>query len=981
MILQKQLSGNHPGSTLKNHTGENISSNPTETAARLLEIVRSLLAEIHPGQDESYKPVLDSSLDRDLGLDSLAQVELLVRIEKSFNIAMSEQVLATVDTVRDLLRAVLSSGTRKHQSAAKEITAIKLEQVEESPFMAESLVEVLEWHVKNHPDRPHIRLFSDQNNGEVITYQELWHQAEINASGLQHFGLAPGEAVLIMLPTGREYFFTFFGILLAGGIPVPVYPPGRLKQIEEHLQRHSAIANNSLAKIMVTMDEAKQFAKFMHTHAINLRHVLTPLDLHRTGTKALPGFRRPRLTKDNIAFLQYTSGSTGMPKGVVLTHANLLANIRAMAKVINVTSEDIFVSWLPLYHDMGLIGAWFGSLHFACQLIIMPPLAFIAKPQRWLWAIHKYGGTLSAAPNFAYELCLRRLEDKDLAGLDLSSWRIAFNGAEAVNPVTAKRFIERFADYGFRAATMLPVYGLAESSVGLAFPKPGSGIRIDRIDRQAFMNSGTAIPVRKSDPDGLEFISCGEPLPGHQIRIVDAADRELPERMEGSLQFTGPSTTSGYFKNPDKTKELFHNEWLDSGDKAYFAEGNLYITGRSKDIIIRAGRNIYPVELEEAIGKVEGIRAGNVAVFGSTSSDSGTERLIVLAETRKKDQRAYERLRAEINAIATDLVGGPPDEVVLAPPNTVLKTSSGKIRRNASRAIYERGMIGKEHQAVWLQVARFTLQGLLPRYRIIIRQIKALFFASWCWLLYCLLAPVVGFLVLLLPTEKSRWSVMRLAAKFLSGLTATKIMLHGRENLPDKNKTVIYVSNHASYLDGYVLTAVLSRPFSFIAKAELKDKPAVYTLLKRIGTLFVERFDQQKGIADANEIIDQGRAGRSLFFFPEGTFMRMPGLLPFRMGAFATAVRTSMPVIPIAIRGTRSILRAGSWFPRHGTISVTIGQPISPDTVAGGPKQDTWTAALALRDNTRQWILMHCGEPDLGHERPRLQPEGPSLNQ
>jgi len=959
---------------------DKISSDTTsETASRLLEIVRGLAAEIHPDYKESIKPALDSSLDRDLGFDSLTQMELLARIEKSFTISLSEKILPTVDTVRDLLRAVMGSGVRKHEGIAREISTIKLDEVEDAPLKAETLVEVLEWHVKNHPDRPHIRLYSDQETDEVITYLDLWNGAELVAAGLQHSGLEHGESVLIMLPTGPEYFFTFFGVLLAGGIPVPVYPPGRLKQIEEHLLRHTAIAKNCLARIMVTVDEAKQFAKLMHTQVVNLRHVLTVPELHQAGSKSLSGFRKPALSAGNIAFLQYTSGSTGMPKGVVLTHANLLANIRAMAKVNNVSHEDVFISWLPLYHDMGLIGAWLGSLHFACQLVIMPPLAFIAKPQRWLWAIHKYGGTLSAAPNFAYELCLRRIDKKDIQGLDLSSWRIAFNGAEAVNPESIRRFIDRFAHHGFRPETMMPVYGLAESSVGLAFPKPGSTIMIDKIDRHTFMGTGKASQAGEGGTDPLEFVSCGQPLPGHQIRIVDATDRELPERTEGSLQFTGPSTTSGYFKNPDKTKEMFHGQWLDSGDKAYLAAGNVYITGRTKDIIIRAGRNIYPVELEEAIGKVDGIREGNVAVFGSKSLESGTERLIILAETRKKNEEVLAQIRNSINTIVTDLAGTPPDEVVLAPPNTVLKTSSGKIRRNASRDIYERERIGKPQQSVWLQLILFKLKGLRFRLRSSLQQLKPAFYASWCWFMYCLLAPVVGVLVFILPVEKLRWTVMRLGVKFLAAFTGTKLIAKGINNLPGKTKTCVFISNHASYLDGYALTAVLDRSFSFIAKAELKDKPVVYILLKRIGTMFVERFDQQKGIKDAKTLTDKGMGNRCLFFFPEGTFMRMPGLLPFRMGAFETAARTGLPIVPIAIRGTRSILRADSWFPRHGTISVTFGKPITIDKTYS-EEQGTWSAALQLRDKTREWLLLHCGEPDLGHERPRLQPSGPTLN-
>jgi 1-acyl-sn-glycerol-3-phosphate acyltransferase len=603
----------------------------------------------------------------------------------------------------------------------------------------------------------------------------------------------------------------------------------------------------------------------------------------------------------------------------------------------------------------------------------MPPLSFIAKPQRWLWAIHRFGGTLSAAPNFAYELCLRRIDDKDLEGLDLSSWRIAFNGAEAINPGSMQGFIERFAAHGFHANAMMPVYGLAESSVGLAFPAPGSGPKVDRIKRAPFMDSGLAVPAEESDKQALEFVFCGQPLPGHQVRIVDANDRELPERTEGSLQFMGPSATSGYFRIPAKTGRLFHGQWLDSGDKAYIAAGDIYITGRTKDTIIRAGRNIYPMELEEAIGKVDGVRAGNVAVFGSTSAKSGTEELVVLAESRKKDPQDQEAIRSSVNAVVTDLIGTPPDKVVLAPPNTVLKTSSGKIRRHASKELYEKGLIGKPQRAVWLQITRFYISGLVPRWRRNLLKTKAVLFAAWSWLLYGMASPIVWLLVVLLPVEAWRWVCMRYATRILAFLSGVRIMGHGLKNLPSRDMPCIFVSNHASYLDAYALVAVLDRPISFIAKQELQEQAVVSIPLKRIGTVFVERFDQQKGLADARLLEEMGRRGHSLFFFAEGTFSRMPGLLPFRMGAFETAARSGLPIIPIAIRGTRSILRSGSWVPRRGLISVSIGKPITLET-EDIMDQDMWKKALILRDRTRNWILNHCGEPDLEHERPFFQP-------
>ena len=286
-----------------------------------------------------------------------------------------------------------------------------------------------------------------------------------------------------------------------------------------------------------------------------------------------------------------------------------------MGKAVQVTSTDVFVSWLPLYHDMGLIGAWLGSLYHAFPLVVMSPLTFLARPERWLWAIHKHRGTLSASPNFGYELCLRKIPDTALAGLDLSSWRMAFNGAEPVSPETIARFAQRFGQYGLRPQAMAPVYGLAECSVGLAFPPPGRGPLIDCIRRDSFMRTGHAEPAGSDEADVLRVtrMRAGR-FSGHEIRIVDATGRELGERVEGHLEFKGPSATSGYFRNPEQTRLLFHGEWLDSGDFAYMAEGDVYLTGRSKDIIIRAGRNIYPYELEECRGRhprhPQGLRCG-----------------------------------------------------------------------------------------------------------------------------------------------------------------------------------------------------------------------------------------------------------------------------------------------------------------------------------------------------------------------------------
>ncbi|HEX9672693.1 MAG TPA: AMP-binding protein, partial [Burkholderiales bacterium] len=680
-------------------------------ADALVEMVRKLAGELHPSR-AAIPSSLDGRLEQDYGFDSLGRVELFLRIERNFGVSLPEAVMAEAETPRDLLRAMLAaSPLHLAQPVSMErVSALALES--ETPDEAATLPEVLVWHVQRHPDRPHIVLQDEEGGERIVTYAELDQSARAVAAGLIERGVEPGRAVAIMLPTSVEYFFSFFGILLAGGIPVPIYPPARLSQIEDHLKRHAGILSNALTRVLITVPEAKRLALLLKPRVDTLQDVVTPAELMRPGAPAAAHRANPQ----DVAMLQYTSGSTGNPKGVVLTHANLLVNIRSMGRALRVTPADVFVSWLPLYHDMGLIGAWMGSLTFGFKFPVMSPLTFLARPERWLRSIHRHGGTISGGPNFCYELCLRRTQDADLKGLDLSTWRLAFNGAEPVSPDTMAAFTQRFTRFGFRPEAMTPVYGLAEATLGVAFPPPARGVKLDRVDKDRFMRGGEAVPVAPEHADALTFVACGPPIPGHQIRVVDASGRELPERAEGHIQFSGPSVTSGYYRSPELTQELLHGEWMDTDDYGYVAEGEIYITGRIKDTIIRAGRNIHPYELEEAIGNLDGVRKGCVAVFGSPDHRSGTERVVVLAETRETDAARRDALHDRISDLAVSLIGTPPDDIMLAPPGTVLKTSSGKIRRVASREVYERGGTSGA-RAVWWQVVRLTWSALLPQAR------------------------------------------------------------------------------------------------------------------------------------------------------------------------------------------------------------------------------------------------------------------------
>ena len=930
---------------------------PDATADAVLAIVRELAAELHPAK-AGTPATLDSALERDLGFDSLGRVELMLRLGRAFGVSLPENVLVTSETPRDLLRAVQAARPGSPLHPAAQIAETAPLAVADIPDRAGTLNEVLEWHVGAHPERVHIVLCNDADAEEEITYAKLAAGARRVAAALRAGDLQPGATVAIMLPTSAEYFYSFIGVLLAGAIPVPIYPPARPSQVEDHMRRHAGILSNARVAALITVPEARALALLLRSQVPTLTNVLTRQDLREDDTGTADHAARP----EDIAFLQYTSGSTGSPKGVVLTHANLLANLRGMGRAVQVTSTDVFVSWLPLYHDMGLIGAWMGSLYFAFKLVVMSPLAFLARPQSWLWAIHRHRGTLSAAPNFAYQLCARRIAEPELEGLDLSSWRHAFNGAEPVSPETLEEFAARFARYGFRREALAPVYGLAESSLGVGFPPPGRGPKIDRIKRNVLANAARAEPAGADDTDVMQVVACGHPLPGHQVRVVDRQGHELAERQEGRLQFKGPSATSGYYRNPDETRKLFSGDWLDSGDYAYIAEGDIYLTGRAKDIIIRAGRNIYPYELEDAVGNISGVRKGCVAVFGSTDPRTNTERVVVLAETREKNAQARAALTERINDCALELIGMPPDEIVLAPPRTVLKTSSGKIRRAACRELYDKGGRSVLERALWLQLVRVALASLLPQLRRSVARLSDWLYAGYVWLWFGLLAPPTWLIAASLPRPRRSWSLSRMAARALFRMTGIPLVTRGIENLPPARQPCVLVINHASYLDGIVIVAALSRPYGFVAKRELGEHFVSRVYLRGIGSEFIERFDLQRGLEDTDRLLQKLRAGHSLAFFPEGTFRRMPGLLPFRMGAFVLAAQANVPVVPVTIRGTRSILREGQWLPRRAMITVAVGAPITP----ASPE---WNGAIGLRDAARQAMLEACGEPDLALEQ------------
>jgi 1-acyl-sn-glycerol-3-phosphate acyltransferase len=922
-------------------------------AQELIAVVAELVRELHPQRVRFIDIESSSRIERDLGIDSLGRTELILRIERAFRVRLPAKTIGEAETVGDLLRALEQAGPARDRAALQAPQILTLPTVPPASA-AKTLIEVLEWHAARHPDRLHLSVLQDETTilGS-LTYAELAAKAQSAARSLAAHDVSPGDRVAVMLPTSVDFFIAFFSILYAGAIPVPIYPPMRLSQLEDHLRRQVGILRNAGACLLITMPEGRRLARLLRAQVETLNSVENVENLTALAAQvALP----PPSNADTVALIQYTSGSTGDPKGVVLSHSNLLANIRAMGSVMDASSADVFVSWLPLYHDMGLIGAWLGCLHFAAALYVMSPLSFLVRPESWLWAMHRFRASFSASPNFGFELCINKIANSDLEGLNLSSLRMVANGAEPVSPQTLRRFIERFGDYGFPPGAMAPVYGLAECSVGLAFPPLGRGPLVDRVSRDRLSASGVAEPAPPDDLRPLEIVACGQPLPGHEIRIVDEAGLELGDRREGRLEFRGPSVTRGYFNNETKTRELIHDGWLDSGDRAYMAGGDVYITGRIKDIIIRAGRHLYPQEIEEAVAEIPGIRKGGVAVFSVSDPRVGTERVIVLAETREVDPAAKAKLQALAHEVVTNTAGTPPDEIVLVPPRMVPKTSSGKIRRSAAKELYISGQIEAPKSAFWVQLLRLSLAGFRPQIGRFARLLREMLYAAWWWLVVALSFVLAWFAVMLLPRRSWRWTTVRAIARIALTTIGVPVTVSGLKRIPYGNAMLVF--NHSSYMDALALSAILPGEPVYVVKRELADEIFAGPFLRRLGALFVERYDTSESLADAEAIIAAARQGRNIVFFPEGTFTRRPGLSEFYLGAFKVAAQADLPVLPGIIRGTRTMLRSDQWFPRWTRLNVQIEEPIKPSGM-------DFASLVWLRDAVRRVVLAHCGEPDI----------------
>jgi acyl-CoA synthetase (AMP-forming)/AMP-acid ligase II len=527
--------------------------------------------------------------------------------------------------------------------------------------------------------------FVGGTNGDdetVRSYAEVQQRAWQIARSLREAGLRRGDLVAVVMPDAEAFLSTLFGASLAGVIPASVYPPSQMSDVARYLDLTAAMLRSADARAVVTTAAlARDFA--------SLRSVCPALALVLTvdalDAPAVEPDERPTL--DDVAFVQFTSGSTSTPKGVVLTHRNVSANVDAINGPAGLATGDgdVAVSWLPLNHDMGLVGMALGPLYSRRPGVLMPPALFVRRPAEWLRAMTRFGGTISFAPSFAYDLCVRRIKDRDLAGIDLTSWRIAGCGAEPIHAPTLSAFAEKFAAVGFRETSFFPSYGLAEHVLAAAFPPRGRRPRCERLSLEDLNDRRAARPARRGGKT-VTLVSCGRPFSEHAIRIVGDDGHPLPERMVGEIVLAGPSVMVGYYKQEVLTNQVLRDGWLHTGDLGYLSGGELFVCGRTKDIIIVNGRKFHPQDLEWAVDDLAGVRRGRVVAFGAT--DPGRrDRVVIIVEPN--GTVPGEALVDSIRRQVSDLFGLYVDEVALVPSGTVGRTTSGKVQRAATRARYE----------------------------------------------------------------------------------------------------------------------------------------------------------------------------------------------------------------------------------------------------------------------------------------------------
>ncbi|MCP3136808.1 fatty acyl-AMP ligase [Pyxidicoccus xibeiensis] len=542
----------------------------------------------------------------------------------------------------------------------------------------DTLVEMLRQSSLAHPEAG-IRLLSGGEEVEWLPLAQLYEDAGRLATGLRNqAGVEPGDRVALLLPTSGESIRGLFGVLAAGAIPVPLPPPLPFSNPERYLERTRGALERSGIKLLLGPTAQEGFLRMledgMAAQGVRTRTLEPLLESGPTWHAVSP---------DSPALIQYTSGSTTAPKGAVLTHRNLLSNVEAIRRGLRMTSQDVGCVWLPLFHDMGLIGCLLAPIYVGMHLVMTSPESFVMDPEGWLSSFGKYRGSIAPAPNAGYLHCVKRVGAEAVKGLDLSSWRLALMGAEAVDPATVRRFCEHFAPAGFRPEAVMPVYGLAEASLAVTFSAVEEPLRTLTVSRAA-LGQDVVEPVAAGHPEGREVVSVGTPVYETEVRVVDAEGSDAGAGKVGEILVRGGSVMQGYDRNPEASRAAFRDGWLSTGDLGFLHEGKLYVVGRRKEVIISNGNNYYATDVEAAVSRVPGVRE----VLAMGVQVEGTEGLVVLLETKERDEAVRKKLVSTVRDTVSSTLGLSPKDVVLLERGQIPRTSSGKLERHKGRALY-----------------------------------------------------------------------------------------------------------------------------------------------------------------------------------------------------------------------------------------------------------------------------------------------------
>lgn len=560
--------------------------------------------------------------------------------------------------------------------------------------MAATFTQVLAETYHQSADQTALHLLFSREPDRTLTYGELLAGAAGTARALQQAGIQPGEVVILILPHGENLVYGFWGAVLHGAVPA-IMPFLTEKLSPEHYRASlsslfeitAPAAVITYASFLEEVQAALPADQETGHSGSSVRAVLVTEEIEpliRPDFDQLPGMqRRP----EDIVLLQHSSGTTGLQKGVALSHQAVFNQLESYQQALELRPDDVIVSWLPLYHDMGLIAGFILPILLRVPLVLLSPFDWVRAPYRLMQAVHQFRGTLSWLPNFAYNFCAQKIRDQQLEGVDLSSWRAVINCSEPMYLSSHQMFAERFAPYGLRPQALATSYAMAENVFAVTQGGIGAPVTVDRISQPAFSREHLARPPGPDEP-ALPMLSAGRPIEGVQVRILDEQHSELPERQVGEIALHSHCMLTGYYNRPDLTEKAFHDGWYLTGDLGYLAEGEVYVTGRKKDLIIVGGKNVYPQDIETLVNEVPGVYPGRVSVFGVLNEKSGTEDVVVVAEAEMDDQQEWgplaDRVRLAVNT-GSDIVLR---HVKIVERNWLIKTSSGKISRSANREKY-----------------------------------------------------------------------------------------------------------------------------------------------------------------------------------------------------------------------------------------------------------------------------------------------------